>query len=513
MIRLLVRNALWQRLLEQEGVAVSFGLPEDDTAVLILNRRPVRSEVSAIRRFVERGGGLLTEWNAARQQLGLIAAPTRVHAILPDDSLFFRLVGRVDIAGPVFQLPGAAIGRLGKRAGAIAARQIGAGTAVVLPFDPAAALAQSRSTPKEFCSPSSRQPYETVSRTDGGELRRLVANCLRWLLFRRGLPYIHLPYTPYPGGAFGFRIDGDTCSSADSRRADSVVENAGVRPTWFVNTSAHSGDLHWFGELARTGRDVQLHCHRHRVFASEKLNCANIQTARELMRRAGVNVSANVAPYGDWNVGLARALASLGVDYSSEFSCAYDDLPHRPLVDGVQSPVLQIPVHPICTGSLAQAEATADEMFLYFSEYMRLQRARREPCFLYDHPEAMARRGDLIDSVLREGMATFDGAQMTMTEYAVWWRNRLAAVAKLRVRCRDGLLSVHSELPLIVEMDAKWALVEPTATDVRWERLDWTDMNIEGRARYGTSGGHFGARAKASALARRLRKALQERLA
>jgi hypothetical protein len=513
MIRLFAPDPAWQRLLTQEGVAFAVGLPDDATAVLVLNRRPAWFEAGEIRRFMERGGGLLSEWDSASELLDLTVTPTRVRVILPDDSLFFRCVGPVSVAGHAVRVAGAAIGSLDGKAGAIAARQIGAGAAVVLPFALAASLTHSGATPREFRSPGPRQPYETVSRTDGGEVRRLVANCLRWLLFRRGLPYIHPPYTPFPRGAFGFRIDSDTCSSAGLRRAHSVVESAGARPTWFVNTGVHYDDLCWFGDLARAGRDIQLHCHQHRVFMDERRDYVNLQTGLEFMRKAGISVRGAAAPYGDWNVGLARAYASLGIDYSSEFSCAFDDLPFRPLLDGVESPVLQIPVHPICTGSLAQARATMEEMTEYFTEYIRLQRARNEPCFLYEHPDAITRRGDLLSQVVREGISIFDGAQMTMTEYAVWWRRRLAAANTLRVRIEDDLITVRSELPLIVEMEARWALVEPAITSLRYDRLNWQDVTAPGDARYGTSSGHATIRMKASALARQLRKSLQERRA
>lgn len=513
MIRLYASDEFWQRLLGQEGVAFDTGLPGDDTAVLILNRSPASDEADLVRRFAERGGGLLSDAESASDLLRLKTTVDRARTILPDGSPLFRHVGPVDVIGPVFRIEDAKHGRLGAHDGAILTLQIDAGTAVILPFDPAAALADRQTAARAFRSPGPRHAHETVSWAGRGEVRRLVANCLRRLLFERSLPYVHLPYTPSPGGVFGFRIDTDASSPDGLRRAASVVDRAGVRATWFVNTGTHLGDLDWFSKLARDGHDIQLHCHKHRVFRDERRNLANTRTGFELMRQHRIAVTGTAAPYGNWNEGLARVFAGLGLSYSSEFTCGYDDLPFRPLIDGAESAVLQVPVHPICTGSLSQARVTNDAMVDYYRQYVSLQHAREEPCFLYDHPEAIARREEVSTSVIGGGLGTYAGAQITMTEYATWWNARRAALSQLRVACRDGRLTAHGRASFVVELEDRLALAEPSKTSVRLAQLQWQDASATIPAGWGVRTACDTARGRISSLAQLLRKSLQERFA
>ena len=144
------------------------------------------------------------------------------------------------------------------------------------------------------------------------------------------------------------------------------------------------------------------------------------------MRSAGLRPRGFVAPYGDWNESLARALADSDIGYSSEFGFAYDDLPSFPIVGGRRSGVLQVPVHPICLGLFRAARTNPEAVVRHYRDYIELQVARQEPCLLYDHPDAIERSPDVFQKVMATGV-TAACATPTMTELATWWRRRLAA--------------------------------------------------------------------------------------
>src|SRR5690606_24650264 len=88
------------------------------------------------------------------------------------------------------------------------------------------------------------------------------------------------------------------------------------------------------------------------------------------------------APYGIWNKALSRALAEMDFEYSSEFTFAYDGFPIQ--ID--KNLPLQIPIHPICPGSLNRHRQTESEINTYFDFIINNKLSRFEPVLLYHHP-------------------------------------------------------------------------------------------------------------------------------
>jgi hypothetical protein len=193
------------------------------------------------------------------------------------------------------------------------------------------------------------------------------------------------------------------------------------------------------------------------------------------MADAGILPVGVVAPYGEWNPNLNRALERLGFEYSSEFCLAYDDLPFRPVVGGRLSKVLQVPVHPVCLGRLSAARASEAQMAAYFRSIVDLQVARQEPCFLYDHPERIAQFSDLLADVLQYGKERC-GSVTTMTEFARWWQRRERFEWSARVS--DGRLEVEakrteSDLAVAIDMDGRFALLPAAAGTWPLSELEW----------------------------------------
>lgn len=248
--------------------------------------------------------------------------------------------------------------------------------------------------------------------------------------------------------------------------------------SWYVNVGAHAAHLDFFADLARHGHDIQLHCLHHVVYPDYRRNMENFGQGKAQMSAAGINPVGVVAPFGEWNPNLNRALEDLGLEYSSEFCLAYDDLPFRPVVGGRLSKVLQVPVHPICLGRLVAARANAAQMAAYFRSVIDLQVARREPCFLYDHPERIAQFSDVLADVLQYGKERC-GSTTTMTEYARWWqrRERLAWSARmsekeLEIRAEAG----GDDFSVVLERDERCATLPAVPgkyalTALKWQAL------------------------------------------
>ncbi|MCX6840771.1 MAG: hypothetical protein NTX53_00510 [candidate division WOR-3 bacterium] len=481
MIGLWGEDLLWQELLRQEGISFSSGLRLSDREITVLSQEPGELHAQRIWHYVESGGSLLAAGvHAAVFRLELKTVAKRLHWIAAEgDSPLFRNVGIVDIETLGSLLPEANTGVTDSGAKAILAIRRGKGFSIVLPFDVTKTLGGFASGPKQFPAETPRFPYDTVARASRGEVRRLVANCLRFLSARKGRPYVHLASVPgTTPSVFALRVDTDFGPRRDLEAVARLADRVGMKFSWYVNVGAHAAHLDFFADLARHGHDIQLHCLHHVVYPDYRRNMENFGQGKAQMSAAGINPVGVVAPFGEWNPNLNRALEDLGLEYSSEFCLAYDDLPFRPVVGGRLSKVLQVPVHPICLGRLVAARANAAQMAAYFRSVIDLQVARREPCFLYDHPERIAQFSDVLADVLQYGKERC-GSTTTMTEYARWWqrRERLAWSARmsekeLEIRAEAG----GDDFSVVLERDERCATLPAVPgkyalTALKWQAL------------------------------------------
>ena len=480
MICFLGHEPHWTHLLDQEGVSyVTDAAGQIDQAkVLILDRLPESSELPSVRRYVDHGGSVLA-WagNALGVWPDLRFRKEQLNYLLPDGSALFRNVGLVDVATTGFVPAVANTGTTPGGRPAVFCGMLGASPVVLLPFDLTGVLATRKSGPLLFPTSTCRQPFETVSVINRGEVRRLVANCLKYLLHKQGLPYVRLSYVPEGASCFGMRIDTDESSAEAFREAAGIARAQSMRFTWFVHVEAADKELPPLVADTLVGQDIQLHCYQHRMYPDYRRNRDDLEKGIARLRNAGVSPTGVAAPFGLWNEKWNQAVSDLGLGYSSEFAVGYDDLPFRPLVSGEPSRVLQVPVHPICFGRLAAARMKPEEMFGYFMTVIRRQVARLEPCFLYGHPEAVTRFQDEFRQVVEFGQNRC-GSTLAMTDYARWWCAREETGYSVSVEPGSMLVSnvTAQEFGLVVESDEAWASTPLVDGQVKYEELEWQPL-------------------------------------
>jgi peptidoglycan/xylan/chitin deacetylase (PgdA/CDA1 family) len=484
MIALLNGQQQWRRLLEREGVAfrvldrTSVGhVPP--TGVLIVDGAMDVAGRHLLDACVERGAAVLAGSDAACSLLGKgRIRRTRLAYIVPDDSTLLAGLGVVDTDTTTTVPVDAQFGRSDLGRGAVYTGSIGRGQLVVLPFELSVLLSDARSTGRRFTAGHGRQPVETVSTVARGEVRRLVANCLRYLLSRQGLPYVRLsPFPPRLNGLCGLRVDTDAGDDASIGRTLDTLKESGVRASWFINTS-RLPDAALLNRLVNAGQDIQLHCFRHRVFRSYSASISDIDVGRRLLADRGINVGGFAAPFGEWHAELQRAIADSGLAFSSEFAYCYDDLPLRPVIDNQVSAALQVPVHPICLGSLARASKVRSDVLTYYETLARHRMARREPCLVYEHPARDDESALLLRQVL-DRVASQCLNWTTLSDYAKWWSSREAVryacsftpdAIELRADAAGG------DFEVIVEHDGKEAWLPLRDAVVRVSELDWRPL-------------------------------------
>jgi hypothetical protein len=425
----------WQTVLDQIGVSYS-EIPGGEDLVpaqyslVIINKRVGKAERENIRNYIKNGGACIDEGYCVETFANGIIHKKRVGFIVADNLPFEPSPGIIDIYSKVNTFSKAQY--LDKTL-FIDSYEQGMVSFLGLPVD--SLLFDSRTKRKEFYSQTSRFPNEEVSRVSKGEITRLIFFLMRYLHISRGLFFAHKWF--FPGQAknvFMFRIDSDYGKEEQIKKWYEMAQTYNMRYTWFLHVSAHEKWLKTFSEFK--DHEIAVHCYDHVTSKSFTKQLRNIEKATELLQKEGIPFSGYSSPYGLWNRGFNAACEQIGFQYSSEFSYIYDSLPLHPVVENKKSSVLQIPVHPICTGCLHNAKATEKDILAYFTRAFQSHMTVHNPLVFYDHV-----LHDYLD-VVREMFTYIQNLGIdvvTFSEYADWWLTRESSHFSVSVDSVDAV--------------------------------------------------------------------------
>ncbi len=423
-------SGAWEQLLQMEGLP--FGLVNFDRAfdradwsVVAVTALPSAREAERLREYLEDGGAILGPASFLGEVTGMPFRRERVRYLLGEEGAAGEEMQLCDLdTEACIPLEAHAL-RTDAGSFALFAGSWHGGQVAALPFDPAAALMDPRAALRRFYDRRERLPGERVSRVGKAEVFRLVHTLLELLHHRRGMPYAHLWY--FPGTAesvFAFRVDTDGGTPGQIRRLRDIAREHDLRMSWYLDVQSHES---WLAEFAgMADQELGIHCYEHRTTGIEETDLRNIRKAVDLLAPHTGRPEGFAGPFGVWNEGLASAVDAAGFATASEFSYAYDGLPFFPEAGGRRFRALQVPIHPVCAGTLRKAGYDESAMLGYFSRVMDRKLALGEPLFFYHHPQDT--RWDMISALI--GSARSTGVPfMSLGEYARWWRSRL------RVRC------------------------------------------------------------------------------
>jgi hypothetical protein len=462
----------WKLLLQQIGLphnAVKDTLKLDEFSVVVASNNINKHESEMLRRYLTQGGAVLCSIKVYSSIRPMEIRSMNVDFFSARDSVF-NSVGIIDIAARCWLAQNA--NSLNTGGGVLAAYTgMDKECIVALPFDADEMVRDTRTAMKSFYSTERRLPFERVSLVSKGEIRALVSDCLEFLHHRRGLPYVHLWH--FPDGArsvFCFRIDTDYGTEGQMKRLYSTIHRSRIPATWFVDVKSHEKSLHSYSKMRR--QEISVHCYEHRTFQDYERNIQNIRSAQEILRTVKLNAKGFAAPYGIWNEELGRVIADCGFEYSSEFSYDYDNLPSRPRFQSGEG-VLQIPIHPICIGSLKRHGYSEKQMIRYFANVIQRKLALYEPVIFYHHPrdEHLGVIEWLFEEIRKERVLI-----QTMNEYARWWKKRVLSIPSFRyMRGNVYLHGVQSNKSLYVRItqpNGTQAII-PASKQIMLEKIRW----------------------------------------
>ena len=269
-------------------------------------------------------------------------------------------------------------------------------------------------TRKLFFGFGKKSADETVSQLDRHSLIEVIKNSLKYLHFEQGLPFIRKWTSPTRKPVFGFRVDSDYGTKESMDRLYNLADNKGLSLTWFLHVQAHENWLSHFRKYQN--QEIALHGYSHTSFETKPEIVADISKGNELLNKAGFEAKGFCAPYGTWNIHLEKALRSFSFDYTSEFTLVYEGYPIS-----IGSNPTQIPIHPICTGSMSRKGYSSEDMIHYFEKVMTNKMSLYEPVLLYHHP--LQPGLEAIEYIFKRA-ASEKLENLTFLEFADFWKKR-----------------------------------------------------------------------------------------
>ena len=242
----------------------------------------------------------------------------------------------------------------------------------------------------------------------------------------------------YPSGKrslFSCRIDADEWDEAVCDPFFRKLKPYSRGVSVFFSAANYSGSPNTIRDCAAAGAEVLSHGYYHYTYRSARQNRLNLAKASEFLNGLGIFSRGFAAPHGRWNQGLQKVLEDLGYLYSSDFSYDYDSFPSYPFSRDGFSRVLQIPIHPVCSGVCLEASRsgfTHQILLPYFKDVFLRKYYAGLPVIFYDHPTAWAVENfKLIEKWFDLAKEFSDVWICPMGDFATWWSQRTEVNVRL----------------------------------------------------------------------------------
>ena len=234
-----------------------------------------------------------------------------------------------------------------------------------------------------FYSSKDRLPSENVNSVSKGSLSRLIESIFKNLHFNRRIVFASKSNTDL-SKTFTFRIDTDKSNSSNLVNLYNLLDKCNISANWNIDVESQKENLNIYKYFKN--QNFGFHSNSHKIFKDKNKFENDFSTAMEFYKNNNFDVKSGAGIYGIWNENLNFQYEKEKFDYSSEFSLSYDSLPFFPTIENKFSKTLQIPIHPICIGSLKIAGYKENEIINYFTDYINKSVYLNQPFHIYHHP-------------------------------------------------------------------------------------------------------------------------------
>lgn len=431
----------WKVLLDQIGLwyeEIDFKLPIiDHYSVIIVNASVSEENENALHDFNDKGGSILETMNGKTFSYARFTAFKKVERLInPKTIPFLNHIPFLDIYTKAELYNG-----LDNFDGIIDFEKHEEGIVCNLGLNPDELISDNTFTRKRFFFKEKQHPDELVSKVSKANLLELIVSILKELHFQQGLPFVNKWTSPDEKPVFAFRIDSDFGTQESIQHLYEIGKAHQMPMTWFLHVEAHEDWLSAFHEFK--GQEIALHGYEHGTSDSYENIFNNIEKGRQVLIDAGFDPKGFCVPYAIWNNALAEVLAKFEFGYSSEFTIGYDGLPFPPLHKDQEMETLQIPIHPICTGSLNRKQVSLQGMKEYFLFVLENKISRHQPIVFYHHP--LQPGGELWNDVFAE-VNTRNLCKLSFSDYASFWKKRNSTSFEAYLDTESSGITLSGEL-------------------------------------------------------------------
>ena len=434
----------WSMVLDQIGVPYRQINPDqfidpDKIALVVLSSVPNAFQKENLIQFLRSGGGILTEANYAKALFNYQLKEVFIKYLYSNqDGIFSNiplcdLEMKCEIATDAQHL----LNQDGIKTITIDNSQNG--QLVILPSNFCNRLIEPKAIRrKNFPSLTQKFPSERVSRISTGGIRHIIQRALTGLFHSRKLPFVQTWF--FPNGEkniFAFRVDTDSASKAEIDKLYQVCRGNDISGTWFLDTKSHKSWIEYFSKMEN--QEIGYHCYDHRVYSDVQTARLDMNRGLSILNKVDIRPTGYASPFGEWNSATDRLIQEREFEYSSEFGCAYDDLPFFPFPGPNSSKALQVPIHPVSTRRLQLAKHSEEQIMEYYLGIIQQKLFLGDSIVFYDHPIHRNFRifGRIFEEVRKKNIPN-----MTLFDYQSWWRKRLDA--NWRIAYENGKLSIRS---------------------------------------------------------------------
>ncbi len=435
----------WKSILDQIGVW--YKEVDDYTellqnfSVLIINNTVSEESEELLHRFSDSGGSILETPDGDTFSHARFTVKKKVKTVVNDYSIpFLDHIPFLDIYEEVHLYNGQ-----DNFSGLVDFERVQKGIVCNLGLNPDTLIANNSYIRKRFYYKDGKHPDELVSKVSKAPLVDLIHALLKELHFQQGLPFINKWISPKEKPVFSFRVDSDYGDQNSIKALYSIAKEFNIPMTWFLHVEAHEEWLNLFHQFE--GQEIALHGYEHGTSNSYEHVFNNIELGLQKLKDAGFDPIGFCVPYGIWNNTLAEVLQKFQFEYSSEFTVAYNGFPFFPIHNGAQLSTIQIPIHPICTGSLNRKKASTDEMKEYFMNLLEEYSARFKNTIFYHHPLQPGTElwKDIFNKVNESGLT-----KLTFSEYASFWNKRGNTKYEARISAESNELVITGTEPEVL---------------------------------------------------------------
>jgi len=469
----------WCILLEQIGTPFSI---IDNTAdissytVIIINDDFNGLRIEDVKAYLKKGGAVLCSGKFFDKLSAQKSKKVYAKYLFEDDGSIFTGIGLVDIYSEIYLPKDANTLITDNDEFAIFVGEYCGGHIVILPFDAGELILNSKTVAKSFYSTRKRLPFENVSSISKGKVRRLVSTSLEHLFHKREMPFIHKWYFPNNQPTiFTWRIDTDSASENEVKSLLDLIDSNGMKASWFVDVKSQEKHFYLYRQMVE--HEIGLHGYEHKSYNDYEKNLLNIQRALEVFELNNLKAKSFTAPFGKWSYEIAKALGKYDFEYSSEFSYDYDNLPSRPFVENGDG-LLQIPIHPICIGSLRRQGFNENSMIEYFENVIEEKYQNREPVFLYHHPKDNNER---VVKYIFDKIKRLNLLNLRMIDFAQWWKRRSQVNLQVSIDGEKLHIIPHGQFPdcwLHITDSTGNEAFSPISSVVDLSNLNWVKRPI-----------------------------------